>query len=122
MNRRCFAQSLGGVVALSALATSSARGESSTTKPGRIMAIAAHPGDGVFTMGAALAWQIERGGSGALLSLSLGERGAPKDIAVQSYGEMQRTASERATHLIGAESMFLSYPDAEIPFNQESTF
>ena len=73
-------------------------------------------------MGAALARQIERGGNGALLSLSLGERGAPKDIAVQSYGEMQRTATEKATHLIGAESMFLSYPDAEIPFNQESTF
>src|SRR5207248_10878837 len=52
----------------------------------------------------------------------LGESGAPKDIAVQSYGEMQRTATEKATHLIGAESMFLSYPDAEIPFNQESTF
>jgi LmbE family N-acetylglucosaminyl deacetylase len=121
VNRRSFAQSLGGAVALSALTKSSA-GESSSDKvAGRVLAIAAHPGDGLFTMGAALAQQIERGGSGALLSLSLGERGAPKEIDIKQYGEMQRTATQKATHLIGAEAMFLTYPDAEIPFNQEST-
>ena len=70
MDRRSFAQSVGGIVALSVLARSSARGESSSDgAPGRILAIAAHPGDGLFTMGAALAQQIERGGGGALLSL-----------------------------------------------------
>ena len=122
MNRRSFAQSVGGAVALSALAGSSGWRESlSDDKPGRIMAIAAHPGDGLFTMGAALAQQIEQGGNGALLSLSLGERGAPKDIPVQHYGEMQRTATQNAAHLIGAEAIFLTYPDAEIPFNEESS-
>lgn len=121
MNRRSFAQSLGGAVALSALASSSRAGESSASPPGRIMAIAAHPGDGLFSMGAALAQQIKRGGSGAFLSLSLGERGAPRDVDIQRYGEMQRTATEKATHLLGAEAMFLRYPDAEIPFNDEST-
>lgn len=120
MNRRSFAQSVGGAVALSALVGSSAWGESSET-PGKVMAIAAHPGDGLFTMGATLAQQISRGGTGILLSLSLGERGAPKDIPVQRYGEMQRTATEKATHLVGAEATFLTYPDAEIPFNEEST-
>ena len=85
------------------------------------MAIAAHPGDGLFTMGAVLAQQIRRGGTGILLSLSLGEKGAPKDIAVQRYGEMQRTATEKATRLLGSEATFLTYPDAEIPFNEEST-
>jgi LmbE family N-acetylglucosaminyl deacetylase len=68
-----------------------------------------------------LAQQIERGGSGVLLSLSLGEKGAPKDIPIQQYGEMQRAATEKAAHLLGAEAMFLSYPDAEIPFNDESS-
>lgn len=121
MNRRSFAQSLGSAVALSALATSSVGTESPTGTPGRIMAIAAHPGDGLFTMGAALAQQIQRGGSGALLSLTLGERGAPKEIPVHHYGEMQRTATEKATHLIGADALFLTYPDAEIPFNEESS-
>jgi N-acetylglucosamine malate deacetylase 1 len=122
MNRRCFAQSVGRAVALSALARASGLTESpSAGTPGRIMAIAAHPGDGLFTMGAAVAHQIELGGTGALLSLSLGERGAPKDIPIQQYGEMQRTATGKATHLLGAEAIFLAYPDAEIPFAEEST-
>ena len=121
MNRRCFAQSVGSAVALSALTRSSMLGESSADTPGKIMAITAHPGDGLFTMGATLAQQINRGGTGIVLSLSLGERGAPKDIAVQRYGEMQRTATEKAARLLGAETIFLTYPDAEIPFNEEST-
>src|ERR1035437_2318235 len=89
--------------------------------PGKIMAIAAHPGDGLFTMGATVAQQIERGGTGVILSLSLGERGAPKDIPVKQYGEMQRAATQKATRLLGAEAIFLLYPDAEIPFTEEST-
>jgi len=121
VNRRSFAQSLGGPVALSELATSSVGTEYPNGTPGRIMAITAHPGDGLFTMGAALAQQIQRGGSGALLSLTLGERGAPKEIPVHHYGEMQRTATEKATYLIGADALFLTYPDAEIPFNEESS-
>jgi len=121
MNRRSFAHSVGGAVALSVLARSSMSAESSESKPGKIMAIAAHPGDGMFTMGAALAQQIARGGAGVLLSLSIGERGAPKNIPVQQYGEMQRTATQKAAQLIGAEAIFLTYPDGEIPFNEESS-
>jgi LmbE family N-acetylglucosaminyl deacetylase len=89
--------------------------------PGKIMAIAAHPGDALFTMGAAVAQQIARGGTGVFLSLSLGERGAPKDIPVKQYGEMQRAATEKAARLLGAEAVFLPYPDAQIPFNEESS-
>lgn len=121
MNRRSFAQSVGGAIALSVLPGSSTSNSSSEGNPGKTLAIAAHPGDGLFTMGAALAQQIERGGAGALLSLSLGERGAPKNIPVQQYGEMQRTATEKATHLLGGQSMWVTYPDAEIPFNEESS-
>jgi len=88
---------------------------------GRIMAIAAHPGDGLFTMGATVARQIERGGAGTFLSLSVGEKGAPKNIPVRQYGEMQRAATEKSTRLLGAGSIILPYPDAEIPFNDEST-
>ncbi|HEY2017353.1 MAG TPA: PIG-L family deacetylase [Bryobacteraceae bacterium] len=89
--------------------------------PGKLMAITAHPGDGLFTMGAALARQVERGGSGVMLSLSLGEKGAPKNIPVKQYGEMQRVATEKATRLLGVESIILTYPDAEIPFNDEAS-
>jgi N-acetylglucosamine malate deacetylase 1 len=34
---------------------------------------------------------------------------------------MQRAATEKAAHLLGAEALFLTYPDAEIPFNEESS-
>jgi N-acetylglucosamine malate deacetylase 1 len=122
MNRRSFAQSVGSAAILSAIPVASALTQDSTaSKAGKVMAIAAHPGDGMFTMGAVLAKQIERGGAGVLLSLSLGERGAPKDIPVSRYGEMQRTATENGARLIGAEAMFLNYSDAEIPFNEESS-
>ncbi len=120
MNRRSFAQSVGGAMAFSVLPGSSAWSSSSAGSPAKILAIAAHPGDGLFTMGATLAQQVGQGGNGALLSLSMGEKGAPKSIPVQQYGEMQRTATEKATHLLGADSMFLTYPDAEIPFNEDS--
>jgi LmbE family N-acetylglucosaminyl deacetylase len=122
MNRRSFAQFLGGPALLSSLAKSSGAAPApGTPAPGKIMAITAHPGDGLFTMGAALANQVERGGSAVLVSLSLGEKGAPNNIPVHEYGEMQRTATEKATSLIGAKNVFILYPDAEIPFNDESS-
>src|SRR5437879_4263842 len=82
--------------------------------PTRIMAIAAHPGDALFTMGATVAQHIHNGGSGVFLSLSLGEKGH-RTIAPKEYGEMQRTATEKAARLLGAGAVFLTYPDAEIP-------
>lgn len=88
--------------------------------PGKMMAIAAHPGDGLFTMGAALAQHIARGGAGVLLSLSLGEKGAPKGKSVREYGEMQRAATEKAMRLLSGDALLLPYPDAEIPFTDES--
>ena len=123
MNRRFFAQSLGSAVVFETLGARFASGSEppSSATPGRVMAIAAHPGDALFTMGATLAQQIALGATGIVLSLSLGERGAPKDIPIQRYGEMQRTATEKAAQLIGAEAVFLPYPDAEIPFNEESS-
>jgi N-acetylglucosamine malate deacetylase 1 len=122
MNRRSFAQSVGSAAILTAVPGSSALIEhAAASGPGKVMAIAAHPGDGMFTMGATLARQIERGGAGVLLNLSLGERGAPKTIPVPQYGAMQRTATENAARLLGTEAIFLDYPDAEIPFNEESS-
>jgi LmbE family N-acetylglucosaminyl deacetylase len=83
------------------------------------MAIAAHPGDAVFTMGAAVAAHIQNGGRGVFVSLTLGERGAPASIPVDRYGVMQRGASEKAAKLIGAEFEILTYPDAEIPLTDQ---
>jgi N-acetylglucosamine malate deacetylase 1 len=121
MNRRSFAQAVGSAAVLSALSQASPTGESAKAAvAGKIMGVAAHPGDGLFTMGAVLAGQIERGGAAVLVNLSLGERGAPKNIPVDQYGELQRTATEKAARLLGIETVFLGYPDGEIPFNEES--
>ena len=73
--------------------------------PAALMAIAAHPGDAVFTMGAAVARQVSAGGRGIFFSLTHGERGNPA-IAPPEYGAMQVTATENAAKLLGAESIF----------------
>ena len=81
---------------------------------GKIMAIAAHPGDALFTMGATVAQHIHNGGRGVFVSLTLGEKGH-RSIAPHEYGQMQRTATEKAAKLLRAETVFLSHPDAELP-------
>jgi N-acetylglucosamine malate deacetylase 1 len=78
------------------------------------MAVAAHPGDAMFTMGAAVAQHIHNGGSGVLLSLSLGEKGHP-NIPPARYGEMQRAAMVKGAGILGADADLLDYPDAGIP-------
>jgi LmbE family N-acetylglucosaminyl deacetylase len=90
--------------------------------PSKIMAIVAHPGDALFTMGATVAQHIHNGGGGVFVSLSLGEKGAPKNISVAEYGAMQRTATEKAAKMLGAEAVLLTYPDAEIPLNDQIVF
>ncbi|MGB9433496.1 MAG: hypothetical protein WBQ89_14730, partial [Candidatus Acidiferrum sp.] len=60
-----------------------------------VMAIAAHPGDVFFTMGAQVAVAAHFGGQGSLVSLSLGEKGSPS-IPAEQYGSSQREASQKA--------------------------
>jgi LmbE family N-acetylglucosaminyl deacetylase len=83
-----------------------------------LLVIAAHPGDAVFTMGATLAQHVHSGGQGVMVSLSAGEKGAPADIPVEKYGELQRAATRKAAGILGAQFEIMNYPDAEIPFNE----
>ena len=80
----------------------------------RIMAIAAHPGDAMFTMGATVAQHVHNGGRGVFLCLSLGEKGHPR-IAPAQYGETQRDAMMKAAGILGTAAEFLPYPDGDIP-------
>ncbi|MGH9451579.1 MAG: PIG-L deacetylase family protein [Terriglobia bacterium] len=86
-----------------------------------IMAIAAHPGDAFFAMGAPVALQAHLGGQGVFLSLTLGEKGSAV-IPPERYGILQRQASERAAEMFRAKTAFLTYPDGEIPVNDEVKF
>jgi len=89
------------------------------SSPSNIMAIAAHPGDAFFAMGAAVALQVHLGGKGVFVSLSLGEKGSAR-IAPAQYGRLQREAAERAAHTLGAGAEFLAYADGEIPVSEEA--
>jgi N-acetylglucosamine malate deacetylase 1 len=86
-----------------------------------VMAIAAHPGDAFFAMGAPVAVATHLGGQAALLSLSLGEKGSPS-IPVEKYGALQREAAEKAAGSVGGKALFLAYPDGEIPIDDEAKF
>ena len=115
--RRRFLEVLG----LGAAALSAAQKPEAARPPGGIMAIAAHPGDAFFAMGAPVALQTSLGAPGVFLSLSLGERGSAS-IPPERYGPMQREASERAARMLAAQTAFLSWPDGEIPVNDEVKF
>jgi LmbE family N-acetylglucosaminyl deacetylase len=82
------------------------------------MAIAAHPGDGFFAMGAPVALAAHQGGHGTFLSLSLGSRGSTS-IPEARYGAMQRDASESAAQKLGAQTVFLDNMDGEVPVNEQ---
>lgn len=90
------------------------------TMPSSIMAIAAHPGDTFFAMGAPVALAAHNGGAGFLLSLTLGDRGSPT-IPPEQYKIIQRDAADKAAALMGATALFLTYRDGELPANEEAT-
>jgi N-acetylglucosamine malate deacetylase 1 len=131
-SRRSFLTLAGSALALSTgtefLDASQLPGQSPSGSPGgqerdfsNVMAIAAHPGDAYFAMGAPVAVAAFSGGQGSLLSLSLGEKGSPS-IPAEQYGSAQREASQKAAALLGAKTLFLPYPDGEIPINEEAKF
>jgi N-acetylglucosamine malate deacetylase 1 len=131
-SRRDVLKELGMGAAMFSVGTGSARPESSSAEespegdkaksgPGMLMAIAAHPGDALFTMGLAVARQVSTGGHGIFLNLTHGERGNPA-IAPAEYGAMQVSATDKAAGMLGAGTAYLSYPDGELPDNEEARF
>ncbi|MGI9072298.1 MAG: PIG-L deacetylase family protein [Bryobacteraceae bacterium] len=100
---------------------SSGAAESRASAAPKIMAIAAHPGDAFFAMGAPVALHVHRGGQGNFLSLSLGEKGS-STIPPVHYGTLQREASQRAAGMLTAHASFLTYPDGLIPADDEAKF
>jgi N-acetylglucosamine malate deacetylase 1 len=132
-SRRSFLKDLGlGTTALSLAAERTQAGQmpgrplaadlgSQASGPSSIMAIAAHPGDAFFAMGAPVALQVHLGGQGVFLSLSLGEKGS-STIAPAEYGLLQRQSAERAAKALAARAEFLNHPDGEIPESDDVAF
>jgi N-acetylglucosamine malate deacetylase 1 len=86
-----------------------------------VLAVAAHPGDAFFAMGAPVALAAREKGEGYFLSLSLGERGSPSIPAAQ-YADLQQRAAEKAAAALHAKALFLHNADGEIPVNEEAKF
>ena len=70
-------------------------------------------------MGLPVALHVHLGGQGNFLSLSLGEKGS-STIPPAQYGTLQREASKRAAGLLTAPASFLTYPDGQIPADDEA--
>lgn len=126
--RRSMLKMAGASVAALSLGTESLSASQSSGQPEsqekaapRVMAIAAHPGDAFFAMGAPIAVATHLGGQGFFLSLSLGEKGSTS-IPPEKYGAMQREAATQAATLLGASALFLHYGDGEVPDNDEAAF
>jgi LmbE family N-acetylglucosaminyl deacetylase len=86
--------------------------------PKTILAIGAHCGDVEITCGAVLAKHHKLGDRIAILHLTLGEGGNP-NMLPQAYGEQKRREAIAAAKLIGAEPIFASYRDGELPNTED---
>ena len=116
--RRSFLMATGGSVAAVSMGTDFLNagqlpGQSPSETAGwqegnfsNVMAIAAHPGDVFFAMGAPVAAATHFGGQGSLLSLSLGEKGS-RTIPREQYGLSQQEAAQKAADLLPVRALRL---------------
>ena len=79
-----------------------------------ILVVGAHAGDAEITSGALLIRQHKKGDRIAILHMTLGEGGNPK-MSPAAYGAQKRREALAADSVIGAESIFATYKDGEIP-------
>jgi LmbE family N-acetylglucosaminyl deacetylase len=90
-----------------------------TKKPAKtILAVGAHCGDIEVTCGAVLAKHSRMGDRVVILHLTLGEGGNPR-MSPAEYGAQKRREAEAAAEIIGAEPLFGSYRDGELPGSEE---
>lgn len=99
---------------LLALASTAGAQEPQPVPPRIILAIGAHAGDMELTAGALLARQRRVGDSVVFLHLTLGERGN-RQMAPRAYREQKRREAREAGAFIGADVIFGSWNDGEIP-------
>ena len=82
-----------------------------------IMIVGAHCGDGELQVGAIARKYVKAGHHVTFLSLTAGEKGTPSDMSVEEYREQKIREAEKASAIIGSESITLNYKDAELVIN-----
>ena len=116
--RRFINTSLAGTGALT-LGTLDVK--ASQDQPSTIMAIAAHPADAVFAMGAQVAKHVSQGWNGVFVSLSLGELGS-LELTPEQYGAQNQNALKEAAEGLDCKWEVLPFKDAKIPLGDDSSF
>lgn len=85
---------------------------------GTLMAIGAHAGDVENTASAAVLKHTRAGHRAVVVHLTLGEAGNPK-LAPEVYAEQRRQEVVESAAIMGAEMLWLPYPDGRLPVTEE---
>lgn len=83
-----------------------------------VLCIGGHIGDMELTAGAVVAKYTQEGHKATILALTPGEKGHPT-IEPDAYAKQKIEESRRACAVLGADTRFLEYKDAELPVNDE---
>lgn len=87
-----------------------------------IMVIGAHIGDAQLTCGKTLARHALLGDMITTVDVSAGERGAPPDMKVEDFKQMNINSAAEFAKMLNGQSIVLNYRDGEIPENEEIKF
>lgn len=87
-----------------------------------IMAIGAHIGDVELSCGITLAKHAVLGDAITTVALTAGERGAPSNIPVDEFKQMNIESAKEFAKTLNGKSIVLDYRDGEIPENEEIKF
>lgn len=88
---------------------------------GGIMVIGAHAGDAENMAAAAVLKHTKAGFPATILHLTLGEAGHPR-MAPADYAEQRKREVAESARLMGADAVWLPYPDGLLPVNDEVKF
>lgn len=88
---------------------------------GGIMVIGAHAGDAENMAAAAVLKHTRAGFPATIVHLTLGEAGHPR-LSPEEYAEQRKREVAESARLMGAEAIWLPYPDGQLPVNDEVKF
>lgn len=87
-----------------------------------IMAIGAHIGDAELTCGKTLARHALLGDAVTTVAVTAGERGAPPDMEVEAFRQMNIDSAAEFASMLKGRSVVLNYRDGEVPENEAIKF
>jgi N-acetylglucosamine malate deacetylase 1 len=87
-----------------------------------IMAIGGHIGDMELTCGGVLATRSIEGDKIVTVALTAGEKGNPPGMGIDEYRRQKLREAEVFAEMLGGQAVVFSYPDGELPVDDEVSF